>query len=653
MTIFSLQNILAAATIRGLVFSLIALALFLLFTGYFHLKGSVALNACMERLAAFLFRRGLFETNLESERTKIDILRIATGAILILRTLESAAFLLTYPTPIAVKIICIGEIVLASTFTFGFFTPFVALVLLFFNVFVVDASLATYTLGSDVLSMMLLVFAFGPAGTALSLDALIVKYDLPGRRLVRGLYSVFGHPSLLRFTIAKWAMLLCYCLLCLYSVLIHVFEHDWRSGDAAIYLLSSPFMSRYPAFFQHLFSQSLIAVYLAKLAMIGMIAWYFYLLPFVLIGGWFRRLAIGWMILFFIFSMFLLNLSWLAYYEFVFLAILFWQRAYLGPRGGFDVFYDDRCNLCDRTVRTLVLVDVFRVLHFKPLSRNGDALAALGVSQEAALQDLYGFDSRTGVTYSGYGFYIAVAKRLLLLAWLLPFALLGKYTGVGPAVYRFVAAKRILWFGVCRLSKNHNDTAGLNPFDKDMSARPIAGALFASFFFLNSLLAVLFIVALPNSPIKIPGALLRVAHVYGFAPIDVFNHTDLHMSTHWFTIETIGRDGKTVLAPITARDGTRLAWQSSDVVYFGNTLSWRRERLVDAPVCYSSGDDRYLDQQFAWAARAYGESVAGYRVSYYYQPLPAIWETPPYLRVPPVRKVCSIDVGASGRMATK
>ena len=597
-----LHYALGITAVRGLLISLLALTLLFAVAAMMPASLSRTLDRVMRGFARFLLGRGLFRTSLAAEAKKTDLLRIATGVILLVRTSWSALFILGQ-APLFMQAVCIGELLVAAAFLLGFATPLASLLLLFFNIFFVDYALSTYTLGSDVLAMLLLIFAFAPAGTAISLDAFVMRRGLPGAGVLRTIYAWVGPPTKLRFILVKWMALLSYGLLCLFSVLMHTHEPTWLGGSEAVYLLVSSYTSHYYGFFQSLLPESKAAVEFARLSMLGMIAWYFCFLPFILIGGWLRRLVLVWTVLFFLFSLFVLQLSWLAYYEFILLAALFWNRAFMGRRGGFEILYDDGCNLCDRTIRVLRAADIFGVLKYRPLSQSGALIAELSLTQDAVFKDLYGFDRARGRLWRGYDFYLELSRRLLLLVWLYPLGLLGRYT-IGPLVYRIVAERRIRWFGVCKIPADYNKSPYPPQIDIPKRTWPISRAWFAAFFCIHSALATLFILTLPYSPLRLPNIVSHVEHVYGLAPINVFNRQDLIVSTHWITLDAVRADGSMVRAPLAADDGGRMAWQKSDPVYFAST-GWRRSKFQERPVCYGPDDGDYLQRHMVWFAHRF------------------------------------------------
>ena len=51
----------------------------------------------------------------------------------------------------------------------------------------------------------------------------------------------------------------------------------------------------------------------------------------------------------------------------------FWTKIGIDNRRKIRIFYDDRCNLCDKTVRFIGIVDLFGRVIFAPLSSKKSA----------------------------------------------------------------------------------------------------------------------------------------------------------------------------------------------------------------------------------------------------------------------------------------
>src|SRR5882672_10236761 len=117
------------------------------------------------------------------------------------------------------------------------------------------------------------------------------------------------------------------------------------------------------------------------------------------------------------------------------------------------LFYDGTCGLCARSVQWSLRHDARRVLRFAPLQ--GTTYAALSVADKPR-------EMQTMVLSDGDGLHVRSDAVLRLLrhlggSWSV-LATLGRVCPrfVRDALYRYVAARRIAWFGtaeVCDLPK--------------------------------------------------------------------------------------------------------------------------------------------------------------------------------------------------------
>lgn len=607
-------------------------------------------------VAGFLLRQKLFRVPLARDLVRVDLLRILTGLILLHRTLHSGAFIFHGPDPLSVKFACAVTLLLATMFTLGIATPLAGAALLFLNAVVLDTIMRTYTLGSDVLSMLLLVFTFLPAGTSLSIDRLVIHRGLPGASLLRAVYGIFGTPTLLRAVLTKAACLVSYGLLCLYSGSLHMRESFWLSGDVGLFVLSSSYFNEHYAFFREVLASSPIALSLARLSMMTMLVWYFGFGLFVIIGGVFRWFAIGWASLFFLVSTFVLQLGWLGYYEFLLLAILFWNRTALnvGRRASLDVLYDDRCNLCDRTVRFLRRMDIFHVVTLRPLSHNAELIARIGLSTSEALKDLYGHDPRTGRTWRGYDFYMEISKRLLLLWPAFAVFLLGRLLAIGPFIYRLIADRRVRWFGVCERAPEYSRASMSANLLLHGRRKRLPRSLFAAFLTIHASLAVIFFATLPLFGSAPPPVFLsQMSHVFSIAQINVFNQQDLMMNEHWFLIRAVAPDGSETLLPFNGLDGERLEWHESDRVYFGNSIRWRRVANFRSSICFDPADTELIQEVIGWNRVRDEKPVDHYKVDYFVQPKPRFnFQQAPYFVIDDPRLTCTAQFDPEGKFIT-
>jgi predicted DCC family thiol-disulfide oxidoreductase YuxK len=492
-----------------------------------------------------------------------------------------------------------------------------------------DAVLGTSTLGNYVAAMLGVLLFLVNGGRNLSVDGWVLK-RFP--RLRRPLLYYAGAPTSASMTAAKWLGLFSFWLVCVYSLAMHLDEPAWRSGTAGPLLLSNNFMSSHYEILGDLFTDHQWAVVLARLSMWSMLPWYALLVPCVLIGSIARVnrvirfialvYAIGWGILFFVFSILLLNLSWLAEIELLLWAAIFWSRTGITTPQRFSVVFDDRSRLCDRTVHFVRVVDVFDRVRFVAAGENPDWPQSHEVNDQQAMADPHGVDDVTGRAVSGYDVFVELSRQVVLLWPGYPILLIGKWSGLGPVTYRWIARRRPAErLQPSRKRAEPSPEPSAEGTGGDRAQRTFVQAVSVHV----ALLSVFYLVAIPAPYIGFPGwqnPLADTARIYGLGPINVFNATDLGMAENWFTLSLLTGDHESLM-PILAEDGSRLSYHASDRVYFGETLPWRR-RHIGQPGCFFDQDQ----DQMRYLASIYlskQELPRGeYRVRYrqYFQALP-------------------------------
>jgi len=567
------------------ILALVFIALYLL-QSQFKLK-------LISNFASNLVSRGLFyrkETE-QGDELLINLIRIIIGCFLLYRLGAITEFALPLEPNSKTIIALVLYWLLLTSFTLGFLAPISALLLLLYQLHF-NFVLKTYTLGVDVTAMLLVCMILYPIGRRLSVNALLAKKS----QKIQSLYRWFSYEDRqTQIVTAKAIAFYSYCLLCLYSVLMHLDEPLWLNGEAAIHLLGSSYLSKYYAEFQSLFTNSSIAVWVAKISMIGMVIWYFILGPAVLIGGLLRKLVIFWAIAFFLLSTLILQLSVLGYFEFLILTIWFWTNLIPSKIKTINMLYDDRCNLCDRTVRFLKAIDLVNVITFRPISQNQDKAKMIGVAPEDLRNDLYSWEDGDNKVYKGYDFYLHISRRLLLLKVLFPILVLFKWLKIGPWVYKYISRRRIRLFGVCKLPIHSNPQASSHLLINDR-VREQKG-FYKPFLYTLLIFSVIFLTIMPIHPWAKTinseySKLIRSAHILSWSRINVFNAEDLKMTHHYYTVYALSNNSKVQL-PFTNIDGSRSHWHQSDRVYFGNSLRWRRSKN-SRPILPASKRDKKL-----------------------------------------------------------
>lgn len=514
------------------------------------------------------FSSRAFPSHSPLEHNKFALIRMGLGLILVLRATSIFDLILHEEMFNPVGYWLMAEILAGVMLIFGLLTQWAILFLVFAMWHIGDYVVGKATLGNDIAAILAVLLFLTNAGKHLSLDAQLLKNNTWAHWLL--LYS--RHPvdqSAIFF--AKFTALACYWAVCVYSIAIHLNEPAWTDGSAGPLLLSNTFMARWHLEFAALFASSELSVFLAKCSLWMMMLWYPAVLPFVLMGGWFRLYVIVWGWCFFALSLFVLQLGYLAEIEVLLWLALFWSFYGINQKNTLAVFYDDRCNLCDRTVQFITLVDIFNRIQLRPVSKNLEQLTELGVSEDEALTDLYGLRSGDQTLAKGYDFYLLLCKSIVVLWPFYPLLLLGKLIGLGPRVYRFIAARRVKLFGVCELPRQK--FTQISKSDRSSATLQKTVTLHAL------LLIVFYFFAVPAPYVDWNGwknTLAGSAHLYGITPINVFNKTDLRMSENWFTLDS---DNFSEQVPLFAVDGSRLGLHKSDRVYFGHTLRFRRRTI--------------------------------------------------------------------------
>ena len=340
-----------------------------------------------------------FPSHSENECYKFGILRIFFGAILLIRAYHIHSLLIPTEIYSIVGVYSVLALVAALLVMLGLLTQWSLLLLTFLLWHFGDRILGTGTLGNDIAAMLTLLLFLTNAGKFISIDSLIIK-NFKWFSIVLLYFKDSARPE--HIALAKFSALTAYWAVCTYSLAMHINEPAWMSGVVGSLLLTNNFMSSWFEFFQNLFELSPLSVYIAKFSIWAMMCWYMAILPFVLIGGIWRKYIIIWGLLFFTLSLVILNLGWLAELEFVFWAGLFWANKGISSKDTLIILYDDKCNLCDKTIQVITALDFFKQIELKPISTNSAMLEKYDISVDSALNDLYGFTSVTKKTFFGY-----------------------------------------------------------------------------------------------------------------------------------------------------------------------------------------------------------------------------------------------------------
>lgn len=470
-----------------------------------------------------------------SDIHRIEVVRIIVGLIAAYRYGE-ILFASIYLDNATAIMWSLAAVVLSILVALGLFTHVAIFLLMSSSNILIDNFIGASTLGTMVLSVVLLMCLLAPAGTALSIDSRLVRKGGRTAGLIQSLWVFGSNSSSGRIIIAKLAALFAYSCICLYSVTWHLNDDAWLSGYVISWTLLSPAANPKYSGLVWWFYETMpwLAVNLGRVACYGMFIWYVAILPGVFIGGLFLRIVVIWGLAFFLVSTFVLPLSYLGIYELLFWFALFARSTVFGGKENqIMIFYDDRCNLCDRTIKFLAFIDVFHVLSFLPIRSNLELAGRYGITLESGLKDLIGVHSRLSETYRGYCLYSKLSRIVFVLWPLFPFLLLGQITRVGPAIYRWIAERRIRLFGVCTFSDVPKRAVHRVSDSEEIKGQSIANL---AIFLTLVILSLAFLVRLPiqgshtqENWLSYSSRMLLGATpiAFGIGKINVFNLQDL------------------------------------------------------------------------------------------------------------------------------
>ncbi|MGN7714900.1 thiol-disulfide oxidoreductase DCC family protein [Hyphomicrobiales bacterium] len=495
-------------------------------------------DRALAKLAGFArARRALPEQGLVPDLRRIDVFRIIVGAMATCR--YGKMLFVSLAAQDATTILLAGTATLLAIFVMiGFLTPASVFLLMSTSNILFDNYLGASTLGTMVMSICLMVVLLAPGGLTLSLDTALAN-SRPISSVIAWLRRISGPAHADRIIIAKLCGLFAYFSVCLYSVSWHFLDEAWTSGLVIAWVMLSPIAN--PEFFPQMWDAYNLVPWLfvgiARLSMAGMFAWYVLTLPGIFMGRWVRLFIIVWGLLFFLISAFVLPLSYLGWYELAFWFVLFAQGKAFGSTSGPDlaILFDDRCNLCDTTVKTLARLDVFCRVEFRPIRRNIEFANNHGVSLQQGLTDLVGVDLSNGNRVSGFDLYYTLTGRLVLLWPLRPVFWLARLTKIGPKLYRFIADRRTKLFGVCEFS-NIPDRYFRSVVTPDENAERRTTPFTAGLVFTLAVLGASFLLRLPigsTEPETRPVANFSRSlfgaspAAFGIHKINVFNSQDL------------------------------------------------------------------------------------------------------------------------------
>lgn len=267
----------------------------------------------------------------DAEVHQLAILRWAVGFACIARTAPIVWASADYFTPgmngglPGETVLGLQTLMLASAATIGVAAPVTLLALLvYYPVF--DAAMQTATLGTNFLCLMLGLLAVAGAGAHLSVDSWLLRR---GGRLaapIRPLYRLVGVPDPRQLAEIYFLYFTAFAAINLGAVLHHWDDDAWRSGNLLRIIATSSYLSRFWVEARAFEAYSWRAAdAISSIGALGQAAYQALMLPLVF-TTWGSRFVIAWGAIFFLVSLFVLQLSYLPLLE-----IFFWVALFRRP----------------------------------------------------------------------------------------------------------------------------------------------------------------------------------------------------------------------------------------------------------------------------------------------------------------------------------
>ncbi len=560
--------------------------------------------------------------SVELELNKIGLLRWVLGTVVFVRMAQIYDTYCTFSSGTIPQVVANHMAVLFSAialFTIGFFTQ-LATICVAVGVPLADAFFGTSTLGTDVLAGVLLMFFLVNSGQFYSVDRLILRSDWRCARALAPFLRFVGAANLWDVRSAYLLALFFYALISFVALLFHVQDPHWLQGLTTKSLLLSSYLTKFYWVFRSVdVAFPWVLGVVSVVAGVGQSVFQLLMIPLMFSRAG-RYFVCTWGMVFILVSLINMNLSYLPHVELVLWIAIFCPVRSFDKK--IEVFFDDSCRLCSRTMKFLRALNYNSRIVFAPLSSNLEKLESVGVSEERALRSLYGLVS--GRVLEGYSLYLAIAKGNVLLWPLVPVLLVGYVGGIGPRAYQIIAEQRSRKSRDCLLQPGNRRQPLVSP---DLACCGFFGPYIKSLVYITfGIYAVVFLlVSLPpwnraTSFLVGPERFFKISshlNLVGFEAPNVFNKADLLMSNLWLELQA--REGDSWrLVPITSPEGSRLTYSgfdwllfsnhNSDFLYFAHLSPFRRS--------FSQLTDGYAAQ---FAKNATGYKTVAFRVRYDYR----------------------------------
>ncbi len=533
-----------------------------------------------------IFRPFTVKENSDFIEKNTNLARILVGLGIFHSYLDVLGYSIFLTPQNELKAIC--ALILSFLFTIGLFTPLTCGLLIYYFAYPIIPYL-----GTMVLVILLWGMFFIGVGRRWSVDAYLLKFPST-QRFLKYLY-IFSLP-LGNISLAKirFLTLFLFWCVCVRAIAFHVDDSYWLHGETLQLVFATPYLTDHYLYFQQ-FSQMFPLIYdlLCKLGLFVQTFWEFFLFP-LMYFWWGRIFVMVQGMAFYLASIFILILGYLPYYEICMWIFLFNYSQCLNLKKG-RLFYDDRCNLCKKTITLLKSVDFYDRIEVTGLSKAPPTI------QKAFSNNIQIVYQEKGDLFSGFSAYYQICKNIFPFFLLFPLFFIGKVTGLGEKAYNWVGQRRIRLFGVCE------------PFFYASVTRIFfkTGKLAVKFFGLFLIISILIAVgssrfsklSLCSNQLSLFGLCFNKFPLLGQGNVNVLNSTDLKLGGPGIVLIETDANGKFKrTVPFMDLNGGRLSYLRNDLLYFQHSLIWQRKytRLKDVT---------NLSKDFIVSFRGLGEEV--------------------------------------------
>ena len=258
-----------------------------------------------------------------NEQYKLSIIRIVIGILILVRNAE-IVYAGTYlgVSDIGTLFGCIYLIVLVA-FTIGLFTPLTSVFIFATYVLKFSNYYETHTLADTTFLQLLTIMIFLNHGSKLSVDAWILSKNNIISKILRQIYAIIGFPKEKDFKIIYFYGFMAYALVSFGAFLYHVTDTHWIKGYTIQALLVNSYLCKYYNFFREIeaFSPELMK-WNSYFGLIGQSIFQIFMLPLVYFT-WGKRFVNVWGWIFFLMSLFFIQLSYLPHTEILLWIVIF------------------------------------------------------------------------------------------------------------------------------------------------------------------------------------------------------------------------------------------------------------------------------------------------------------------------------------------